>query len=246
MHPEWHPLIRDFGAWMKYRNLSANTQRIYTGAVLAFAEFISARASGADAEDRSPGQTTRRDIGAFVRHRLEVVKPATVSADFRALQQFWKWMAREEEIDKNPMDGAQAPLVPEVPVPVLDLEQLRALLDTCKSNDFVACRDNALLRLLIDTGGRLSEVAELTVDDVDFDLGVCHVVGKGRRHRSLPFGQATSLALGRYLRSRAKDRDAPLREQRVGGVFGEPALVGAAPRPPDLEQARPNAVTASS
>jgi len=39
----------------------------------------------------------------------------------------------------------------------------------------------------------MSEVAELKVDDVDFDAGGCHVIGKGRRSRALPFGQATSL-----------------------------------------------------
>jgi integrase/recombinase XerC len=41
---------------------------------------------------------------------------------------------------------------------------------------------------------------------VDFDAGVCHVIGKGRRGRALPFGQATALALGRYLRARSKER----------------------------------------
>ncbi len=41
-----------------------------------------------------PAQVTRRDIEAYVRHRLAVVKAAPVSADFRALQQFWKWMLR--------------------------------------------------------------------------------------------------------------------------------------------------------
>jgi site-specific recombinase XerD len=192
----WTDMIRDFGAWMKYRNLSQNTQRIYTGAAIGLAAF---------APDTPPTAVTRRDIEAFVRHRLERVKPATVSADFRALQQFFKWMLREEEIDRNPMDGVEAPMVPEQPVPVLEVEQLRALLAACKGNDFVSRRDNAIFRLLADTGGRLGEVAGLAVEDVDFDAGVCHVIGKGRRGRALPFGQATALALGRYLRARAKD-----------------------------------------
>ena len=101
-------------------------------------------------------------------------------------------------------------MVPEQALPVLDDDQLRTLLEPCKGNDFVGRRDNAIIRLLTDTGGRLSEIAELTVNDVDFDAGVCHVIGKGRRPRALPFGQATALALGRYLRSRAKDKHAGL------------------------------------
>jgi site-specific recombinase XerD len=191
---------------MKYRNLSASTQRIYAVAVSGFAGFMATQHPAGLSP--APAATTRRDVEAFVRHRLERVKPATVSADFRALQQFWKWMVREEEIVRSPMEGAQAPIVPEQPLPVLEVEQLRALLDTCRGNDFVSRRDNALLRLLIDTGGRLSEIAELTVADVDFDMGVCQVIGKGRRPRAMPFGQATALALGRYLRSRGRDRHA--------------------------------------
>lgn len=205
MDSPWPSLIRDFSAWMKYRNLSESTQRIYSGAVLGLSAFLATQQG-----DPAPDEVKRRHIEAFVRQRLEKVKPATVSADFRALQQFFKWLMNEEEIERNPMIGASSPIVPEQPVPVLDIEQLRALLDACKGNDLVSRRDNAIFRLLIDTGGRLSEIGDLGVADVDFDAGVCQVIGKGRRGRALPFGQATALALGRYLRGRAKDRRADL------------------------------------
>jgi hypothetical protein len=39
---------------------------------------------------------------------------------------------RGEEIERNPMEGAQAPIVPEQPVEVIEFEQLRALIDGCK------------------------------------------------------------------------------------------------------------------
>jgi integrase len=126
------------------------------------------------------------------------------------LQQFFTWLVHEEEIERNPMDGAIGPIVPEQPVPVLAIEEMRALLDTCKGNSMVERRDHAIIRLLIDTGGRLGEIGGPSVDDIDFDAAVCHVIGKGRRARALPFGQATALALGRYLRARAKDRRADL------------------------------------
>ena len=203
---EWPAFERDFLAFLRSRNLSTSTQRIYTSAVRELGAYLTTTA-----EPRlSPTDVTRRDVESFVRHRLDKVKPATVSADFRALQQFYKWLVREEEVERNPMDGALPPLVPEQPVPVLTVEQLRALLVACKGNGIIERRDNAIIRLLVDTGGRLSEAAELTVADIDFDAGVCHVMGKGRRSRALPFGQATALALGRYLRARAKDRRADL------------------------------------
>ena len=98
------------------------------------------------------------------------------------------------------------PIVPEQPVPVLTMDQLRALLAGCKSNAVLDRRDAAIIRLLVDTGGRLGEVAGLTLQDVDFENDVIHVMGKGRRGRALPFGQQTGVALGRYLRVRARDQ----------------------------------------
>jgi site-specific recombinase XerC len=67
-----------------------------------------------------------------------------------------------------------------------------------------ARRDTALIMLLLDSGGRLAEIAEMHVVDVDFDLGVAMVLGKGWRERALPFGQKTAVALDRYLRVRAR------------------------------------------
>jgi site-specific recombinase XerD len=212
----WQAFVRDFRAWLRSRNLAESTQRIYVGAVEQLAEFL---------PDTLPTDVRRRDLEAFITERLEKVKPATVSVEYRALQQFWRWMLREEEIDRSPMEGMDAPIVPEQPIPVLEVEQLRALLDGCKGNDFVSRRDNAIIRLLADTGGRLGEIAALVVDDVDFDAGVCHVVGKGRRGRALPFGQTTALALGRYLRARAKEKHAYRPElwlqEKGRGVLGD-------------------------
>jgi site-specific recombinase XerC len=61
-------------------------------------------------------------------------------------------LLREAEIDTNPMDGARAPIVAEQPIDVHEVTQLKALLDSCKANDLMSRRDNAIIRLLIDTG----------------------------------------------------------------------------------------------
>jgi site-specific recombinase XerD len=216
MDDAWQALERDFGAWMRYRNLAKSTQRIYSSAVRALADHLT----------KAPADVTRRDIEGFVTARLAQVKPATVSADFRALQQFWKWMLQEDEIAVNPMIGLEAPIVPEQPVDVLDVDQLRALLDSCKGNDLVSRRDTAIVRMLIDTGGRLGEIAGLMVEDIDFDAGVAHVVGKGRRARALPFGEATALALGRYLRVRSKASRGSLPNLWLGNNNSRGALEG--------------------
>jgi integrase len=131
-------------------------------------------------------------------------KPTTVSLTYRALQQLMAWLVDEGEVDVSPMARMKAPIVPEVPVPVLTDDQLRALLATCDGREFMDRRDAAIIRLLVDTGGRRAEVAALHVDDVDLDSDVILVTGKGRRERTIPFGIKTGQALERYLRQRSR------------------------------------------
>jgi site-specific recombinase XerD len=139
-----------------------------------------------------------------------------------------RWLLDEEEIDRSPMERMRPPIVPEKPVPVLTEAQLRALLASAKSTSFVDRRDAAIKRLLLDTGGRLSEVAGLAVADLDFTEDVAHVIGKGRRPRALPFGQQAGLALGRYQRARGVEVRQPGRV--ISGV--EAAFSSDDPAPP--------------
>jgi integrase len=90
------------------------------------------------------------------------------------------------------------------PIPVLPEDALRWLLAACAGKGFEARRDTTMITLLIDTGARRGEVAGLRVVDLDFDLDVALVLGKGRRERALPFSRTTAVALDRYLRVRAR------------------------------------------
>ena len=95
--------------------------------------------------------------------------------------------------------------MPEAPPPVLTNDELRALLKAAEGTTFEQRRDTALLRVLIDTGARVSEIANLTMaDDVDLDAGTLTVVGKGRRVRALPLGSKAIRSLDRYVRARAQ------------------------------------------
>jgi integrase len=73
------------------------------------------------------------------------------------------------EIERSAMETMSPPSVPEQPVPVLDLQQLSALLASCKGNTFENRRDTAIIRLFRDTGMRSGELIVLNLDDVDWE-----------------------------------------------------------------------------
>jgi site-specific recombinase XerC len=129
---------------------------------------------------------------------------------YKVLRILYGWLEEEDEIAANPMARVKPPIVPEQPVPVVPEDGLRRLLATCAGKSFEDRRDAALILLLVDVGPRRAELMGLKVIDIDFDLDVVLVLGKGRREqvrqergradgsiaRSAPLGLAAPLPRG--------------------------------------------------
>jgi site-specific recombinase XerD len=150
------------------------------------------------------GAVHREHVEAYLADFLEGHKASTTATRYQSLRTFFDFLVDEGEITASPMANMRPPIVPEQRTEVLTDEQLRALLKTCSVKTFEDRRDEAILRLFIDTGMRLAELAGLHVGDVDRDADVALVLGKGRRERACPFGNNTAVAIERYLRERAK------------------------------------------
>jgi site-specific recombinase XerD len=112
------------------------------------------------------------------------------------------------------MTEMKPPTVTEKPIQVLTEDRLRELLGTCSGKTFVERRDNAIIRLFVDTGVRRAEMAGLGVDDIDVREQVAQVFGKGRRPRSVPFGVRTTQALSPTSENAAATR---MRSHRPSG-----------------------------
>lgn len=122
---------------------------------------------------------------------------------YHALVRFFGWLVAEDELSASPMTTIRAP-VAALPQPrVLGDEEVGALLAACAGPAFEDVRDAAMIRLLLDTGLRRTELAALRLDDVDLELNAVYVAGAGRPPRAAPFDKATARALDRYLAARA-------------------------------------------
>ena len=83
---------------------------------------------------------------------LERLTPSTAATRFRGLQQCYRWAAEEEIIVTSPMALTHPPAIPEVPVPVVSMDDLRLLLKVCQGRSFTERRDTAILRLFLEPG----------------------------------------------------------------------------------------------
>jgi site-specific recombinase XerD len=114
------------------------------------------------------------------------------------------------------MAGIKQPRPPEQPVPVITADELGRLLKEASGADFTGRRDEAIVRVLLDTGVRISELAGMRLDDVDWDHEVIHVVGKGHRPRAVPLGTKSVRVVDKYMRIRRKHRYAHLEALWLG------------------------------
>lgn len=198
----WRPLVLEWTRALRAENKSPKTIEVYVSSTEQFLEWLREQPDAPTA----PEEIRRRHIRGWISELLDRTSPGNANTRYRSLRQWFNWLLSESEIDEHPMATMKPPLVPEKPVPVIPDDLVRRLLDDCRGRDFIARRDTAIIRLILDTGARLSEIATLTLDDVDLELDVIHVLGKGRRPRVIPFSSKTGQALSRYLRVRHQDR----------------------------------------
>lgn len=192
-------LADSFALHLRAGNRSPRTERSYLEALRLFAAYLRERGMPLDVT-----AITGEHIREWMAYLLEHWRPATAANRYRSLQQFFRWAVDEGEIRESPMSHMRPPHVADEPPPILTDAQLTALLGTCKGDGFDNRRDHALLRLLVDSGARLHEIASLTVDDCDLREGVVRVMGKGSRPRLVPVGAKTAKAIDRYLRVRSR------------------------------------------
>ena len=152
----FQPEISSFRLHLAAEGKAAKTVRTYTEAVQWFAgEHLLKQAAG-DAWK----QVTRQDVQQWMVWLLDRYSSAYASNQYRALQQFFKWLAGEEEIP-DPMARLKPPHVPEKPVPIFHAQDLPSIERTCAGRTFAQRRDAAVIAVLRATGVRAGEIARI-------------------------------------------------------------------------------------
>lgn len=214
-------LIPSWERSLRAQNKSPKTITDYLHAAERFHRWLVTEGEPTDTEG-----LTRQLVQAYLADLVSTRAPSTAEAHFKWLQQFFKWLVEEDEVDASPMQGVKRPSVPEGLVPVIPDDDLVRLLKACDGRDLKARRDTAIVRLFLDTGVRLGGMASMLVDGLDLDEQTVAIVLKGRGEHVLPFGAKTAQALDRYLRVRRRHPRAHLPYLWLGqrGAFGHAGI----------------------
>ncbi|SDX63942.1 Phage integrase family protein [Geodermatophilus africanus] len=173
-------LLPSWELHLRAERRSPETVKSYGDGVLRFLTW-------ADGAGR-PAVLDRASVNALTADLLEAgAEPATARARQLALRRFSAWLREEGESDADSLLGLKAPRLDAKVVEPLAIEQIKALVAACAGRELRDRRDEALVRLMVETGARAGEVVALGTEDVDLSTGTATVRrGKGGRGRVAP------------------------------------------------------------
>jgi len=131
----------------------------------------------------------------------EGLAEASVARCLAAVRMFCRYLVLYGVLDKDVSAGIGAPKKwRRLPTVLPDDAARKLLAEPNAAEDVHAIRDRAILMLLYATGMRASELVGLKLDDLNFNLGVTRVLGKGAKERVIPVAAEAVEAVGEYLR----------------------------------------------
>ena len=157
-----------------------------------------------------PTLITRLHVSGYLRFVRKQNAAATHVGAYYALRAFFTYLLEAKEITASPMIGVATPKDPPLTdVPLLPTDALEQMIPVCREHRhaFYALRDEAIVRLFWDTPGRLTELHNVSIKDVDLAARSIRVLGKGGKDRTMRFTRSTAMALRRYLKVRPEFAD---------------------------------------
>ncbi len=115
-----------------------------------------------------------------------------------ALRSFFRWLHDQGYTTEHVLRDLKQPKTSELIVEPLTQEEVERLFSRINSKSALGARNRALVSLMLDTGLRLSEVANLQSDDVHIEAQYVKVMGKGSKERMVSFGASCQKALLHY------------------------------------------------
>jgi len=181
------------------KGFSGNTLEAYSNDLSQLRGFLEQDHSG------PPQSWARVDKSMLLSFILSLKErqyaPATLARKVAAVKSFFRFLAAESRVDRDPTEDIDSPKV-DKPLPkYLTVEEVNSLLEQpCKNQGPEGLRDRAMLELLYATGMRVSELVGLDTDDLDLNEGFVKCLGKGSKERLVPLHPEATLIVSTYIK----------------------------------------------
>lgn len=170
------------------RGLSNNTYDGYKRDLEDFFKFL----------NKEYKNITKDDVIKYIEYLAKKDNPKTVNRHIVSIKNYFKYMEKIGNIKINPCEDITGLKTPKTMPHVLSEDDIDKLLDI-KLEDAFDYRNKAMLELMYSSGLRISELLNLEVNDIDFEMNIVRCFGKGSKERIVPLSDAATYALHEYI-----------------------------------------------
>ena len=195
-------LIEKFDNYINVeRNLSLHTRRNYISDLKQFSDFLKREHSKIKYE-----AIDKTIIRSYLGFLYKKNRKSSVARKLATLRTFFKFLLRAGILKKNPASLVSTPRLEKHVPSFLSIDETFILLEMPDVTTLAGLRDKAIMEILYSSGLRVSELVETNENDIDLNLGIIKVMGKGKKERIVPIGSKAIEALNNYLQSGERKR----------------------------------------
>jgi integrase/recombinase XerD len=176
------------------RGLSQNTLSAYGRDLKAWGEWLE-KTNGLDLLS-----VEASTVQQYLAHRgKNGAKSSTMARVLSTLRRFYRYQLRQGSISEDPSALIDAPRIGRLLPSSLSEGQVDSLLEAPNVDESLGLRDRAMLELLYAAGLRVSELVTLELSQINLQVGVVRIVGKGNKERMVPLGDVAVDWVKQYL-----------------------------------------------
>jgi integrase/recombinase XerD len=192
----WDHTIKSFSNYLKLeRSLSGNSIEAYVHDVTLLKQFMELNQPNV-----SPLKVTSKHLQGLLQYINELGMSAYSQARILSgVKAFYKYLLFEDLIEKDPTALIEGPKIGRKLPDTLSFPEIEKLFEAIDLSTSEGARNRAMLEMLYSSGLRVSELVELKMNNVHFDVGFLRVIGKGNKERLVPIGRDAVKFLKIYL-----------------------------------------------
>ncbi len=185
--------IMAFEQFLIDKKSSKNTIDSYIRDLLQFSDYCTTLKIG------SVSKVKTATINTYLEHLTKLGKSDATKARITAsLRAFFRYLISIGAVNENPVNAANKNKVAKKLPGVLDSSDIVLLLSQPSGDDYKSIRDKAMLELLYATGIKVSELLDITIYDLNVQLGILHL-SNGKKERIIPIYPAAIKSITNYM-----------------------------------------------
>lgn len=192
----WNILIKQFINYLRLeRSLSDNSIQAYHRDVVKLRQFLEISNI-----EISPEAITGDHLSRFLQYLGKLgLSPRSQARILSGIKGFYNYLLYEEIIDEDPTSIIDMPKLGRKLPDTLNLTEIEQIFDTVDLSTPTGPRNRAMLEVLYSSGLRVSELVNLRMNNLYFDIGFLRIRGKGNKERLVPVGRVALKYLRIYI-----------------------------------------------